>query len=85
MSLKSSDNVRDIVIEILSKVLNSRDSKSKLLLNRSNPNWDSLKQLQISLEIEDYFCIQLSNDEAIEFFDVESIVSLVNRIIEKRT
>ena len=85
VNLDSTDNVREIIIEILTKVLNSRDSKSKLILSKSNPDWDSLKQLQISLEIEDYFGIQLSNEEAIEFFDVESIVSLVNRITNKRS
>ena len=68
------------MIDILTKVLNSSDSE--LQLNRSNPNWDSLKQLQISLEIEDYFGIQLSDEEAIEFYDIESILSLVERIMK---
>ena len=79
VSLNSINGKREIVIEILTKVLNS--SGTELQLNTSNPNWDSLKQLQISLEIEDYFGIQLSDEEAIEFYDVESIVSLIERIL----
>ena len=78
MSLNSINNTRKVVIEILTKVLNSSDTE--LQLNRSNPNWDSLKQLQISLEIEDHFGIQLSDEEAVAFFDVESIVSMVESI-----
>ena len=78
VSLNSINNTRKVVIEILTKVLNSSDTE--LQLNRSNPNWDSLKQLQISLEIEDHFGIQLSDEEAVAFFDVESIVSMVESI-----
>ena len=80
VSLNSINSKRQIVIQILTKVLNTSDTE--LLLNTSNPNWDSLKQLQISLEIEDYFCIQLSDEEAIAFYDVESIVSLVESILK---
>ena len=80
VSLNSINNTRKVVIEILTKVLNSSDTE--LQLNRSNPNWDSLKQLQISLEIEDYFGIQLSDEEAIAFYDVESIVSMVESILK---
>ena len=80
VSLNSINSKREIVIEILTKVLNFSDTE--LQLNTSNPNWDSLKQLQISLEIEDYFGIQLSDEEAIEFYDVESIVSLIERILK---
>jgi acyl carrier protein len=82
VSLNSINSKREIVIKILTKVLNSSDSDSELQLNSSNPNWDSLKQLQISLEIEDYFGIQLSDEEATEFYDVESIVSLIERILK---
>jgi len=80
VSLNSINSKREIVIEILTKVLNFSDTE--LQLNTSNPNWDSLKQLQISLEIEDYFGIQLSDEEAMEFYDVESIVSLIERILK---
>ena len=79
---KSNNNLRDIIIELLTKVLNSSDSKDELVLDKSNPNWDSLKHLQISLEIEDFFGIQLSDEEAIEFYDVESILTLINRVIQ---
>ena len=80
VSLNSINNTREVVIKILTKVLNSSDPE--LQSNKSNPNWDSLKQLQISLEIEDYFGIQLSDEEATEFYDVESIVSLIERILK---
>ena len=80
VSLNSINNTREVVIKILTKVLNSSDTA--LQSNKSNPNWDSLKQLQISLEIEDYFGIQLSDEEAIAFYDVESIVILVESILK---
>ncbi len=80
VSLNSINNTREVVIKILTKVLNSSDTA--LQSNKSNPSWDSLKQLQISLELEDYFGIQLSDEEAIEFYDVESIVSLVESILK---
>ena len=80
VSLNSVNSKRQIVIQILTKVLNTSDTE--LLLNTSNPNWDSLKQLEISLEIEDYFGIQLSDEEAMAFYDVESIVSMVESILK---
>ena len=80
VSLNSINNTREVVIKILTKVLNSSDTS--LQSNKSNPNWDSLKQLQISLEIEDYFGIQLSDEEAVAFYDVESLVSLVESILK---
>jgi len=73
-----SDFRRQQVIEILKKVLIEENSHHDL--SRLNPNWDSLKQLQISLEIEDYFGIELSDDEASEFYDVDSILTLLDRI-----
>jgi acyl carrier protein len=74
----SSDFRRHQVIEILKKVLIEEDSHDDL--SRLNPNWDSLKQLQISLEIEDYFGVELSDEEASEFYDVDSILTLLGRI-----
>ena len=74
----SRDFRRHQVIEILKKVLIEEDSHDDL--SRLNPTWDSLKQLQISLEIEDYFGIELSDEEASEFYDVDSILTLLDRI-----
>jgi len=74
----SRDFRRHQVIEILKKVLIEEDSHDDL--SRLNPNWDSLKQLQISLEIEDYFGVELSDEEASEFYDVDSILILLDRI-----
>jgi acyl carrier protein len=74
----SSDFPRHQVIEILKKVLMEEDSDDDL--SRLNPNWDSLKQLQISLEIEDCFGVELSDEEASEFHDVDSILTLLDRI-----
>ena len=76
----SIDFRRQQVIEILKKVLNESDSNNDL--SRINPSWDSLKQLQISLEIEDYFGVELSDEEASEFYDVESILILLGRILK---
>lgn len=76
----SIDFRRQRVIEILKKVLDESDSYNDL--SRLNPNWDSLKHLQISLEIEDYFGVELSDEEASEFYDVESILILLDRILK---
>jgi acyl carrier protein len=75
----SMDFRREQVVEILMKVL--IDVESHEDLTRLNLNWDSLKQLQISLEIEDYFGVELSDEEASEFYDVDSILILLDRII----
>ncbi len=69
---------RQKVVEILAKVLNETESPD--LLNRDNPNWDSLKQLQISLEIEDCFEIELSDEQAVEFFDIDSTLDVIDRV-----
>ena len=66
---------RKEVIHLLAKVLDCDEDEK--ILNRTNPSWDSLKQLQISLEIEDRFNIELSDEQAIKFFDVESILQLL--------
>jgi acyl carrier protein len=74
----SRDFRRHQVIEILKKVLIEEDLHDDL--SRLNPNWDSLKHLQISLEIEDYFGVELSDEEASQFYDVDSILILLDRI-----
>jgi acyl carrier protein len=66
---------RKEVIHLLAKALECNEDEK--ILNRTNPSWDSLKQLQISLEIEDRFNIELSDEQAIKFFDVESILQLL--------
>ncbi len=78
MIYSSGDEKRKIIVEILDKVLGKSDLTIEL--SRSNPNWDSLKQLQISIEIEDYFGVELTDAQAAEFSDVESIISLLDQI-----
>ena len=67
------------VIKILIKVF-SEDSESVIKnLSKSKLNWDSLKSLQLILELEDYLGSELSEVEIEELEDFSSIVKLVNR------
>jgi len=67
------------VIKILMKVF-SEDSESVVKnLSKSESNWDSLKSLQLILELEDYLGSELSEVEIEELEDFSSIVKLVNR------
>ena len=67
------------VIKILMKVF-SEDSESVIKnLSKSKLNWDSLKSLQLILELEDYLGSELSEVEIEELEDFSSIVKLVNR------
>lgn len=75
MNSNSFEQYRIAVINILAKVLDGHGDQE--ILDRSNPSWDSLKQLQISLEIEDRFQVELSDEQAIQFFDVDSILQLL--------
>ena len=79
VSLNSINNTREVVIKILTKVLNSSDTA--LQSNKSNPNWDSLKQLQISLEIEDFFGIQLSDEEAMLITETETLEEATDALL----
>jgi acyl carrier protein len=66
---------RKEVIHLLAKTLDCDEDEK--ILNRTNPSWDSLKQLQISLEIEDRFNIELSDEQATKFFDVDSVLQIL--------
>lgn len=67
------------VIKILMKVF-SEDSESVIKnLSKSKSNWDSLKSLQLILELEDYLGSELSEVEIEELEDFSSIMKLVNR------
>ena len=67
------------VIKILMKVF-SEDSESVVKnLSKSESNWDSLKSLQLILELEDYLGSELSEVEIDELEDFSSIVKLVSR------
>lgn len=66
---------RKEVIHLLAKALECNEDEK--ILNRTNSAWDSLKQLQISLEIEDRFDIELSDEQATKFFDVDSVLQIL--------
>jgi acyl carrier protein len=67
------------VVKILMKVF-SEDSESVIKnLSKSKSNWDSLKSLQLILELEDYLGSELSEVEIDELEDFSSIVKLVSR------
>ncbi len=58
----------------------SEDSESVIKnLSKSKSNWDSLKSLQLILELEDYLGSELSEVEIEELEDFSSIMKLVNR------
>jgi acyl carrier protein len=66
---------RKEVIHLIAKALECNEDEK--ILNRTNSAWDSLKQLQISLEIEDRFDIELSDEQATKFFDVDSVLQIL--------
>lgn len=69
---------KDVII-LLAKALDCPVDEK--ILNKSHPSWDSLKQLQISLELEDRFDIEFSDEQANEFFDADSILHLLAELI----
>jgi acyl carrier protein len=75
----SREEKRQVVVQLLARVFGEEIPLDEL--SGSNPKWDSLKQLQISLEIEDQFKVELTEEQASEFFDVESILNLLDRIL----
>ena len=78
MNSESREEKRQLVFQLLTRVFGDDIPLDEL--NGSNPKWDSLKQLQISLEIEDQFKVELTEEQASEFFDVESILVLLDRV-----
>ena len=70
--------------QILAKVLSGSNSLEENLLTRANPEWDSLKHLQIVLEVEDCFDLEFFEGETEDFYDAENILQTIIRIRAKR-
>jgi acyl carrier protein len=79
MNLEYRNKIQPAVTSILSKVLGIDDLYDEALLSRANPNWDSLKQLQIALELEDYFDVEIRDEDLMEFHNIDSILILLHK------
>ena len=79
MNIENQSTMQPVVEAILIKLLEIDDVNDDALLSRANPSWDSLKQLQIALELEDYFRIELRDDDLMEFHDIQSILHLLHK------
>jgi acyl carrier protein len=79
MSIEYQNTMQPVVKAILCKLLEIDDVNDEALLSRANPSWDSLKQLQIALELEDYFSIELRDEDLMEFHNLESIIMLLHK------
>jgi len=79
MNLEYRNKIQPAVTSILSKVLGIDDVYDEALLSRANPNWDSLKQLQIALELEDYFDVEIRDEDLMEFHNIDSILILLHK------
>ena len=67
------------VMKILLKVFSEDSDLVIRNLSKSKSNWDSLKSLQLILELEDYLNTELSEAEIEELEDFTSILKLVDR------
>jgi acyl carrier protein len=79
MNLEYRNKIQPVVTSILSKVLGIDDVYDEALLSRANPIWDSLKQLQIALELEDYFGVEIRDEDLMEFHNIDSILILLHK------
>ena len=79
MSIEYQNTMQPVVKAILCKLLEIDVVNDEALLSRANPSWDSLKQLQIALELEDYFSIELRDEDLMEFHNLESIIMLLHK------
>jgi len=68
------------VLEIVSNILQVDISSISLDTSMDNtPKWDSLKQMQIVIAIEEEFEVQISDDDLIEANSIHKLVSSINR------
>jgi acyl carrier protein len=51
-------------------------------INKSSyPEWDSLKHIELILELEDEFLIELSNTASAEIYDLNSCVEILAEVL----
>ncbi len=77
--------VRSEVFRILGKVFSlDRETNSNIDDVSQFGTWDSLKHVQIILELEDSFDFQVSDAEIESFFDFDSVVDFVLKKLEDK-
>lgn len=67
-------------IEMVFKKVFSVESSFELERNLS-PDWDSLKHIELVLELEDEFLIELSSDQSYEIIDFSSCLRVITEIL----
>ena len=68
------------ILEIVSDVLNIEISKVSMETSIENTGvWDSLKQMQIVIAIEEEFGVKISDDDLIEANSVQKLITTINR------
>lgn len=68
------------ILEIVSDVLNIEISKVSTKTSMDNTEvWDSLKQMQIVIAIEEEFDLKISDDDLIEANSVQKLLMAINR------
>jgi acyl carrier protein len=66
------------VIEIATQILEKNQGEVTIHTNMANTdNWDSLRHLNLILEIEDHFNIRMDIDEINDITDIKTLVSIV--------
>lgn len=74
-------NYKKKIIDIISDILNI---KKKEISNKTSMNnvqdWDSLKQMQIIVAIEDEFNIKFSEDNLIEANSVKKLIEATKKL-----
>lgn len=68
------------ILEIVSDVLNIEISKVSMETSMENTGvWDSLKQMQIVIAIEEEFEVKISEDDLIEANSIQKLITTINR------
>ena len=72
--------MEDKVLEIVSDILQVEISSISLDTSMENtPSWDSLKQMQIVIAIEEEFEVEISDEDLMEASSVHQLVSSITK------
>lgn len=72
------EKVKQEVISIISKVLNSQISVEDM--RQDVAAWDSLKHISIIFSLEDAFGVEFSEEE---FAEIKGVSDLIERVVKK--
>ena len=68
------------ILEMVSDVLNIEISNVSMETSIENTGvWDSLKQMQIVIAIEEEFGVKISDDDLIEANSVQKLITTINK------